>query len=261
MLTFSLIIKPIHCANVILKFQMLTFNKNTSIFHPMSEFAILSSVTNSSSTLSAELTSTLRDAIITGEIPQGAKLSEAKMAKELDVSRGPLREAIRRLEGMNLVHHRPQQGSTVVSLSRELILQIYDAREALESKAVSLAAEKMSSKEIDELHREIDVQSKQMRENSGASVPAESDYRFHEMIIRGSKNKVIERALIHELYNLIKMFRYQNEFAKGSSSNSLVEHRQIVYAIQQRDSVLAEITMKRHIVHARERIERRMNLN
>ena len=65
----------------------------------MSEFAILSSVTNSSSTLSAELTTTLRDAIITGEIGQGAKLSEAKMAKELDVSRGPLREAIRRLRG------------------------------------------------------------------------------------------------------------------------------------------------------------------
>ena len=60
----------------------------------MSEFTNLSSVTNSSSTLSSELTTTLRDAIITGEIAQGAKLSEAKMAKELDVSRGPLREAI-----------------------------------------------------------------------------------------------------------------------------------------------------------------------
>ena len=227
----------------------------------MSEFTNLSSVTNSSSTLSSELTTTLRDAIITGEIAQGAKLSEAKMAKELDVSRGPLREAIRRLEGMNLIQHIPQQGARVVILSRELILQLYDTREALESKAVALAAEKMTSNEIDELHREIDAQSKQMRENSGAFVPAESDYRFHEMIVRGSKNKVIERALIHELYNLIKMFRYQNEFANTSSTNSLIEHRQIVYAIEQRDSVLAEITMKRHIVHARERIERRMPLN
>ena len=240
---------------------MLTFLLKISIFHPMSEFTNLSSVTNSSSTLSSELTTTLRDAIITGEIAQGAKLSEAKMAKELDVSRGPLREAIRRLEGMNLIQHIPQQGARVVILSRELILQLYDTREALESKAVALAAEKMTSKEIDGLHREIDAQSKQMRENSGAFVPAESDYRFHEMIVRGSKNKVIERALIHELYNLIKMFRYQNEFANTSSTNSLIEHRQIVYAIEQRDSVLAEITMKRHIVHARERIERRMPLN
>ena len=112
---------------------------------------------------------------------------------------------------MNLIVHIPQQGAKVVTLSRELILQIYDTREALESKAVALAATKMTSQEIDELHREIDAQSKQMRENSRAFVSAESDYRFHEMVVRGSKNKVIERALLYELYNLIKMFRYQNE--------------------------------------------------
>ena len=58
-------------------------------------------------TLSSELTITLRDAIITGEIEQGAKLSETKLATELDVSRGPLREALRNLEGMNLVHSVP----------------------------------------------------------------------------------------------------------------------------------------------------------
>ena len=241
-------------------YRMLTFNIKNTIFLPMSDFANLSSVSNTSTTLSSELTQTLRDAIITGEIPQGTKLSEAKMAKELDVSRGPLREAIRRLEGMNLIQHIPQQGARVVVLSRDLILQIYEAREALESKAVSLAAQKMSSQEIDQLHRAIDGQSKQMRENSGTFVPAESDYAFHEMLVKGSKNHVIERTLIQEIYNLIKMFRYQNEFANTSSTNSLVEHRQIVYAIEQRDSVLAEVTMRRHIVHARERIERRMTL-
>lgn len=210
-------------------------------------------------TLSSELTDTLRDAIITGDIPQGAKLSETKLAKELDVSRGPLREAIRRLEGMNLIQHIPQQGARVVTLSMELVLQIYETREALESKAVALAALNMGSQEIDQLHRLIDAQSKHMRENSGAFIPAESDYAFHETIIRGSKNKVIEAALLRELYNLIKMFRYQNAFARNSSTNSLIEHRQIVYAIEQRDAQLAEITMRRHIVHARERIQRRMS--
>lgn len=214
-----------------------------------------------SSTLSDELTGTLRDAIITGDIEQGSKLSETKLARELDVSRGPLREAIRRLEGMNLIHYRPQQGARVVTLNMELVLQLYDTREALESKAAALAAMNMSSREIDELHRLIDAQSKHMRENSGAFIPAESDYDFHETLVRGSKNKVIERALLHELYNLIKMFRYQNEFARTSSTNSLIEHRQIVYAIEQRDAVLAEVTTRRHIAHARDRLNRRMLAN
>ncbi|WP_189399657.1 GntR family transcriptional regulator [Arenicella chitinivorans] len=219
----------------------------------------MSTVPPFSSTLSSELTSTLRDAIITGEIPQGAKLSETKLSQELDVSRGPLREAIRRLEGMNLIQHIPQQGARVVTLSMELVLQLYETREALESKAVALAAVNMTSQEIDQLHRLIDAQSKHMRENSGAFIPAESDYAFHETIIRGSKNKVIEQALLRELYNLIKMFRYQHEFARNSTTNSLIEHRQIVYAIEQRDPELAEVTMRRHIVHARERIQRRMS--
>jgi len=218
----------------------------------------MAQTTTLSNTLSSELTSTLRDSIITGEIPQGAKLSETRLSKELDVSRGPLREAIRRLEGMNLIQHVPQQGARVVTMSMDLIIQIYDAREALESKAASLAATNMSSQEIDQLYRQIDAQSKHMRENSGAFIPAESDYAFHETIIRGSKNKVIERALLLELYNLIKMFRYQNEFARNSITNSLIEHRQIVYAIEQRDSELAEVTTRRHIAQARDRIEQRM---
>ena len=207
-------------------------------------------------TLSNELTSTLRDGIITGQIAQGSKLSETKLAKELDVSRGPLREAIRRLEGMNLIEHIPQQGARVVEINLNLILQIHDTREALESKAAALAAVNMSSKDIDQLHREIDTQSKFMQENTG--IPAESDYAFHEMVIKGSKNNIIERTLLHELYNLIKMFRYQNEFARTSTTNALIEHRQIAYAIEQRDAELAEVTMHRHCARSRERIKRRM---
>jgi DNA-binding FadR family transcriptional regulator len=143
-------------------------------------------------------------------------------------------------------------------LDANLILQIYDAREALESKAVSLAAVQMTSAEIDQLHRLIDAQSKQMRENEGAYVSAESDYAFHELIIMGSRNRVIQHALLEEIYHLIKMFRYQTNFARHSSTNSLIEHRQIVYALEQRDAVLAEVTMRRHIVHARERIKQRL---
>lgn len=213
---------------------------------------------STTSSLAVELTNTLRDAIITGEMAQGSKLSETKLAQQLDVSRGPLREAIRRLEGMNLVHYIPQQGARVVELSVGFILQIYDAREALESKAAALAAINMSSQEIEELNRLVDAQGKQMKENSGSFVSAESDYAFHEMLIRGSKNQVIEHALLEEIYHLIKMFRYQSDTARTSSNNALIEHRQITYAIEQRDPDLAETMMRRHIARARETIKKRL---
>lgn len=211
-----------------------------------------------SSTIGNTLTDTMRDAIITGELVQGSKLSETKLAAERKVSRGPLREAIRRLEGMNLIQYAPQQGARVVTLTLDLILEIYHAREALESKAAALAAKQMDSKEIDELNRVLDIQTKQVKESSLSFVPAESDYLFHELIIRGSKNSVIKRALLREIYNLIKMFRYQNKANVTNSVNALTEHRQIAYAIQQRDSLLAETTMRQHIARARESIQRHL---
>lgn len=215
--------------------------------------------TTNGKTISSEITETLRDAIITGEFPQGSKLSETKLAKDLNVSRGPLREAIRKLEGMNLIEHVPQHGARVVTLHIESVIELYVAREALEAKAAGLAAVNITSSKIDELNRIIDAQTKFMHDNSRSFIPAESDFAFHETLIRGSNNAVIKNALLHRLYPLIKMFRYQHQESSTSTSNSLIEHRQIVYAVEQRDPELAEISMKRHIIRARRRIERRMN--
>ena len=210
-----------------------------------------------STTIGNQLTSFLRDAIISGEIEQGSKLSETKLAKSMDVSRGPLREAIRRLEGMRLVQTVPQKGSRVVKLNTELVLQMYHTREALEAKSAALASQNMTSQEIEQLYRLIDTQSNQLKESSSASVSAESDYAFHEKIIKGSKNKVIQQVLLDEMYYLIKMFRYQSEAMQKSGTNTLTEHRQIAYAIEQRDALLAETTMRQHIARARERVQQR----
>lgn len=206
-------------------------------------------------TLSSRLTSELRDSIITGQIAQGSQLSEAKLAKELNVSRGPLREAIRRLEGMKLIQSRPQYGSRVVKLNLSDIIEIYIARESLESTAARLAASNMDSSEIDNLHRLLDTYAKLLKQSNNASVPAEHDYAFHEAVINGSKNFVIKHLLIGQLYHLIKMFRYQNEPFRTSGVAALAEHRQVVYALEQRDTLLAEVTMRRHITKATQRIE------
>jgi len=216
---------------------------------------------NGMGSLGSELVLTLRDAIITGELPQGSRLSEKKLAEQYQVSRGPLREAIRRLEGMNLVHSRPQLGSRVVEINEQLINHIYHTREALECKAIALAARHMSSQEIDQLNRVMDNQSRHLKQHTGDYLQAESDYEFHELIIRGSKNPVLINLLLEEIYNLIKMIRYQNDWANTKSTSPVVEHRQMIYAIEQRDSILAEITLRQHIMRARQTIQDRIRKN
>ena len=208
-------------------------------------------------TLGGHITDTLRDAIVTGEIKPGSKISEPKLAREYNVSRGPLREAIRRLETMNLVTHVPHEGARVITLDLSGVIEIYHVREALEGKAAALAARNMSSEQISQLHRVLDHARNYMKTHPGEYFQAEGDFDFHYQIIQGSNNKVLIHQLCEELYHLIRMFRYQAAQEVTRSSFALAEHEHIVYAIEQRDEQLAETIMRHHIVRARKNIEKR----
>jgi DNA-binding GntR family transcriptional regulator len=93
----------------------------------------------------------VRQAIVRGEIPPGSKISEPALAARYGISRGPLREAMRRLESTNLVERRPNLGARVITLSNDQLLEIYVIREALEGMAARIAAERMSEAAIAEL--------------------------------------------------------------------------------------------------------------
>ena len=209
-------------------------------------------------TLSSQITDTLRGAIVSGEIAPGSKISEPKLANQLQVSRGPLREAIRRLEMMHLVRHVPHEGVRVVTLDRAQVMEIYQVREALEGMAAGLAAQNMSHSQIDELHQLLDVHENYIRSNAGRYMQQEGDFDFHYKFIQASGNQLLIQQLCGELYHLIRMFRNQGSQASGHSETALQDHKQLVYAIERRDPQLAELTVRHHIARARERISQRM---
>ncbi|MEM7360372.1 MAG: GntR family transcriptional regulator [Pseudomonadota bacterium] len=206
-------------------------------------------------TLSGLTTTALREAIINGEIAAGEKLNEPRLAEQFKVSRGPLREAIRRLVAMHLVHHVPHQGATVVTLELDSVLELYEVREALEGKAAALAAENMSDEDITKLRELLEVHRQHYESNAGEYMQAEGDYDFHYQLIKGSGNKMLTDQLCNELYHLIRMFRAQTSRVTARSSRALFEHEQLVDAIEQRDPELAELVMRRHIRRARQSIE------
>ncbi|MFN3786234.1 MAG: GntR family transcriptional regulator, partial [Thiothrix sp.] len=93
----------------------------------------------------ADVASTkLTQAIITGELLQGQKLNEAELAERYGIGRGPLREALRQLEGMRLVKRIPHAGARVVELDKEMMADLYAVREALEGMACRMAAQRMT---------------------------------------------------------------------------------------------------------------------
>lgn len=212
-------------------------------------------------TLSGVTTAALREAIISGQIAAGEKLNEPKLAEQFSISRGPLREAIRRLVAMGLVRHVPHQGARVITLELDSIMDLYDIREALEGKAAALAAVNMSDEQIGQLRELYEVHCQHAQRNPGEYMQVEGDFDFHYQIIRGSGNQMLIDQLCDELYHLIRMFRYQTSRFSARSNRALIEHAQLLDAIEQRDATLAEITMRRHIVRAKNSIRTYMQEN
>jgi len=220
-----------------------------------SEQIVDNAVAHDDTTLSGQTTIALREAIIKGDIAPGEKLNEPKLAEQFQVSRGPLREAIRRLVAMRLVKHVPHVGATVVTLELESILELYEVREALEGKAAALAAQNMSQLEISKLRALLELHRQHSEKNAGEYMQTEGDFDFHYQIIKGSGNQLLTDQLCDELYHLIRMFRFQTSRFKSRSNRALIEHEQLIYAIEQRDPQLAEMLMRKHITRAKSSIE------
>lgn len=207
-------------------------------------------------TLSDRVFEQLRSAIERGDIAAGAKISEPELARRFGVSRGPLREAIGRLEACGLVERRANVGARVVTLSSDGLLEIYQVREALESMAARLAAEQMSAEEIVGLHALLDQHSRQIEQDSGhAYFQLVGDLDFHYRIVQGSRNSQLIKLLCNDLYHLMRVYRYQFGMQSRRATQAFAEHRMIVHAIEQRDAEMAELLMRHHIRTSRENVK------
>jgi DNA-binding GntR family transcriptional regulator len=190
----------------------------------------------------------LAHSIITGEIPQGKKLNEAELAERFGMGRGPVREALRHLEGMRLVTRIPNAGARVVLLDRKTLSDLYAVREALEGLACHIAADQMTDEEILQLSKLLDSHEKQIEKQGGKMyVQSEGDLDFHYRIVRGSRNEMLMGLLGGEQYQLLRMCRYRTSRNARRTRPALQQHRQIVEALAQRDGELAEMLMRRHI--------------
>jgi DNA-binding GntR family transcriptional regulator len=209
-------------------------------------------------TLGSQITQTLRDAIVRGEIAPGSKLSEPKLAAEYQVSRGPLREAIRRLETMKLVTHIPRGGVRVIELDLPHVVEIYHVREMLEGKAAALAARNITPDGLSQLKEVLTMAKEHMVSNDGTYIQADADIDFHYQVIQSCGNQVLIQTLCEELYYLIRMYRYRSSLQKVRSKKALQEHEHLLFALETRDEQLAELVMRKHIIRARENIEKQL---
>ncbi len=199
-------------------------------------------------TLARRSFNSIKSDIISGQLAQGTKIVESDLALKYGISRGPLREAIHRLERIKLIVRVPHAGSRVVTLDLKMMQDIYTAREALEGMAARLAARLMPAADIEALYTLLEQHADNISETEGkAYLQREGDIDFHYRIALASQNRWIQENLHGELYQLIRMCRHQSGQFPARAQTALDQHRQIADAIARRDEELAELLMRRHI--------------
>ncbi|ABE59769.1 GntR family transcriptional regulator [Chromohalobacter israelensis] len=206
-------------------------------------------------TLAERVFQQLQSAIVRGELAPGAKITEPGLAKAYGISRGPLREAMRRLEAHRLIERIPHVGARVVKLSMRELLELFDLREALESMAARLAARHMTATEIAGLRDVLAVHERQEDlQRDEAYFQREGDLDFHYCIVQGSHNRMLMTMLCDDLYYLVRLYRTQFSANGARPQRAFVEHHRIVDAIEAGDEELAELLMRRHVSASRENV-------
>jgi len=168
----------------------------------------------------------LAEAISRGDFEPGQAISEVQIAKQLGISRGPLREAMNRLEARNLVERRPRFGVQVVRLSQKDLAELFTMREALEGLACRLAATSMSDQEIAALSALLEEHGRSKGVRTGSDYyQGSANEDFHFRIVRGSGNTPESiRAFLQQSVNsaFSGVFRQPGDF----SVRSFVRQRQ-----------------------------------
>ena len=165
----------------------------------MSECAVLqpeegaSCASRNSEPVRATLAKMLRDAISTGDLLPGARLSERKLCASLGVSRSALREAVRQLESDELVETLPQRGTFVASPTLSDALDIYEVRIELEGLAGRLAAALRDERALAALSDALDTIEAAIRGGAVSDIVAAKTL-FYERLVAASGNAVLQRS-------------------------------------------------------------------
>ena len=206
---------------------------------------------NDRQSLTARVYEHIREDIIEGRYANGAYLVETKLAEELDVSRTPIREALKQLELEDLVVSIPNRGVMVQGMSSHDIDDIFTVRYLLEGQAAYWAAERIDAANLARLTEIVELMEMYTRKNDVAN-HARLDTEFHEVIFSASDSRIL-RHILTSLHRNTRQVRVNSLSTPDRPSHSLSEHRAIFEAIERKDAAAAKDAMESHVRNARKR--------
>lgn len=203
-------------------------------------------------TLVDDLVARLEGAIFRGEFPPGTRIREARIASDLGVGRGPLREAVRRLEGRKLVVRHANRGTFIATLTTRELSELLEVREALEVEACRLAARKVTKEGLEKLRLTL---RRQREVEADKLLDLYSDWHnfdFHYQIALASGNQRLIDLLCGDIWCIMRLYRYPGILNRGRIPLGQADHEAILQALEVHDPDACERLMRQHLSHAQE---------
>ena len=200
--------------------------------------------------LHQEVASQLRDEIFAGTLAPGSFIDELAQCARLDISRTPLREALKVLTAEGLMRHEPRRGCFVSEVTEQDLDDIFPVIALLEGRCAYEAARRASDADLIELsalHDKLQAHSKAGRITDYYA----TNFAIHEAIILLANNRWLSQS-IADLRKILKLSRLQSLGAPGRVKQSLSEHMTVFAALKSRDSEGAEAAMRTHLTRQRE---------
>jgi DNA-binding GntR family transcriptional regulator len=194
----------------------------------------------------------LREQIFSKQLPPGSWLDEQNLAEQFGISRTPMREAIKVLASEGLITIKMRRGAYVTEVVRRDLEQIFTILSLLEGQAAKETATKASEAELnllDHLHHRLETAAA----DRDIEQFFEINVKFHELIQEIAGNRWMN-GVIADLRKVLKLHRRDSLTSTGRLQNSLVEHREILRALLQRDELAAESAMRKHLANGLEAV-------
>ena len=187
----------------------------------------------------------LHEAIVTGSLRPNQRLVESEIARQLNMSRTPVREALKQLEMQGYLSRLPSGGMIVTDHSPSQIRNLYEIREALEIMALKLTCQRVTQEQLDRA-AEYHARSSEVIRNQDVSQFIEVNSAFHNELLSACGNE--------QLWSLIQTFRDQffdrrlvRVFNAADWRNMPKQHQRLLDAVRQRNPHLAEKAVHEHV--------------
>ena len=191
----------------------------------------------------------LREQIIAGRFRPGQRLVEAEIARQLQISRGPVREALAQLRTEGLAYEEPRRGSFVADLTPHDVQEIYELRAALEGRAAHLIIERNDARAFTRLAEVMD-ELRQAARSDDRDGFAHLDALFHAELCRTSGNQRLYRAFRQQAGLLSALLRLEITTQYDSLDEIIAEHERLFADLTSGDIRRAEAGCDRHMQHA-----------